>query len=111
MSLRLSLLSAAAVTALFAQQAAQADGYKYSACTSELFGGLHCAANDNNRSRASGGIHDNDHDHGGKKDNGKDKGRDGSKGDGDGNGSGGGDGGHGGDNGGGGEGGEGGGNS
>lgn len=105
MSLRISLLSAVAVAALFSHNAAQADGFQYSSCSKQLFTGQPCAVNTNDRSPTSRGIRDQDNDHGSdrNKDNGKDNGKD-KEGPGGGNGGGGGGGGGGND--GGGEGGE-----
>lgn len=89
MSLRISLLGAVAVAALISHNNAQADGYRYSSCSQELFAGKPCAVNTDTNSPTSHGIRDKDNDHGSdrNKDSDKDKGKDkgGNGGDGGGN--------------------------
>jgi hypothetical protein len=111
MTLRLSLLSAVAVAALFAQNTAQAENRNFGSCDGSGLKQIQCALNTEGGFGSSRGLRENDHDHRGDKgdrnDNGKDNGN-GGNGGGAGGGGAGGDGGNDGGNGGGGEGGEGG---
>ncbi|MBK8160771.1 MAG: hypothetical protein IPK59_19090 [Rhodospirillaceae bacterium] len=76
MTLRLSLLSAAAITALLAQNTAQADSYAFSSCVRGTLDSFLCSVRTNADLGTSRSVGDGDHDGGGDKENAGDNGKD-----------------------------------